>query len=490
MRGQFFFLWFCCILSYSSAQYKYDQQWLISNFNLLDFRNSTIQISNKKSSNLIYNTGTYTSSTCDENGELLMISSGCRILNNEMKLMLNGDSINMDLANDWCKFLDNDFPIRQSQLVVPDLTNLDNFYALNYNLENFSGNKIKIPVPSKLLLSTVNKTLDNGKGAVVNKRLVVISDTLHRGYLTSCMNNNANAWWLLIPEYGTNCFYKVKLDESSYKIEAKECLGLTKNDSIGVSGFASFSPDSKWYAYVSGQYTMVLYNFNNVNGELSNFKQITFESDSTSYKSICFSPDSRYLYLIMRLKIYQFDLNSLNIEKSGIIAGSIDLSKIIDEQSSLGNAKLGPDGKIYIFGNGNHRYLSVIERPNCRGLDCGFNQHKIELILSSYGGMQNTPHYSFSSPSYTCDTLLSEFSKNVESTIKIFNQGNKILIKTNINENLLLNISNMNGLNIASAQFNINGTYEYTHNLQSGVYFVELIQLSNNKKERYKFFIL
>ena|GEM_PF-5313942 len=70
--------------------------------------------------------------------------------------------------------------------------------------------------------------------------------------------------------------------------------------------------------------------------------------------------------------------------------------------------KLGPNGRIYIAGIGSHDYLSVIEHPNCPGINCMVKPNSIALPFNNYSGISNLPHFNIIPSSYDCSVVNSQ----------------------------------------------------------------------------------
>ena len=140
-----------------------------------------------------------------------------------------------------------------------------------------------------------------------------------------------------------------------------------------------------------------------------------------------FSPSGRYLYTGSATYLYQFDLQSANIQSSIIEVGIHDHA-YVPFNSSFNFQKLAPDGRIYIAtGNGNY-VAGAIHYPDSAGLSC-----QVELRYLNYftqfgtSGINITvfPNY----PNYNlgpligsgCDTLTGiSYFENSLTVLSIF----------------------------------------------------------------------
>jgi hypothetical protein len=87
------------------------------------------------------------------------------------------------------------------------------------------------------------------------------------------------------------------------------------------------------------------------------------------------------------------------------LVGEISIDQTSTEKSALGFIKLAPDGKIYMAGTSNHKYISVINRPNCPGKLSDFRPYALALKEYNNVGLSNTPFFEIPPASYSCDSL-------------------------------------------------------------------------------------
>jgi Secretion system C-terminal sorting domain len=98
----------------------------------------------------------------------------------------------------------------------------------------------------------------------------------------------------------------------------------------------------------------------------------------------------------------------------------MDVSNPIPGGGSLAFSQLGADGKIYIAGPGNHYYLSRINRPNCPGTACDFQQWEIVLLAPNYGGLPNMPHYNIIESDYGCENVSTYEGQVQKEALRVF----------------------------------------------------------------------
>ena len=124
------------------------------------------------------------------------------------------------------------------------------------------------------------------------------------------------------------------------------------------------------------------FDFDNSTGLITNPNSYL---DITTVYGLCFSPNSKYLYIVSSLAVLQVDLDNVS---NPMVRGSA-LQEIYNTnylETLLGHAVLGPDDKIYIMrisGNSIHR----IDNPNVWGNGANFIPHLISSSTNlSYAG--------------------------------------------------------------------------------------------------------
>lgn len=397
-----------CIVSNIFSQEKRDYQWIIG----YDYSGPTDQII---SMNFLHNPvfvshiptisdfgmeGSNTSMS-DTAGNLLFYSNGCKIANAKGKLMLNGDSINPGMIQRvYCP--GGGSPWRQGIIALP-IPDSDSLYVIfNLDMDQPYNNTPYLPVaPQRLFYHVIDMSLDSGYGAVVLKNQIAIQDTFARGNISAVRNANGKDWWVIVPKSQTNCYFLIPVTSKGIQPAQLKCFGhVWSNADSGAQ--ATFSPNLKKYIRFNSWNGLNIYDFDNATGEFSNHKRITFPNDTINYiAGVSVSPNSRYLYVSARRRVYQFDLQASDIEGSKIKVGEWDGT--YDPYPSIFYlSALAPDGKIYISSTSSHLHLHVIERPNCPGLSCQLVQKGLPLPSFNFATIPNFPHYRMSNE--VCDT--------------------------------------------------------------------------------------
>lgn len=345
-------------------------------------------------------------SICDTSGDLLLYTNGISVYNFAYDSLENGGRINPGEYSDELVEVGNHLP--QGALILPR-PGSDSLYHLIYEelsrAPEFSANSKRV---FSLFKAKVNMSLNDGLGKVVEKDQLILGDTLDVGKIVANRHANGRDWWILVPEYISEKYYKFLLTDEGLSDLGFQIIG--ENHYYGL-GQASFSTNGKKYIqynlYHFGENYLNIFDFERCTGELSNPLRIL----DTLYAfsgGAAISENSRFLYTPTDTKIYQYDLEADDIEASKVVVAEYDgyYDEIPALQTRFFMAALAPDGKIYISANNSSKYLHVIHEPDKKGLACNVEQHGIELPAWNQFTMPNFPYYGLGpldgSP---CDTL-------------------------------------------------------------------------------------
>jgi hypothetical protein len=391
------------------GQEKRDYQWIIGydysglpdQIISMNFLENPVFISQIATASGFWMEGSNTSMSNAE-GNLLFYSNGCKIVNAQGEVMLNGDSINPgQIQNFFCPF--GGSPIRQGVIALSAPGNESLYYVFNLDWDqpylldtNYFG-----VAPQRLFYQVIDMNHDSGNGAVILKNQIAVQDTFARGNISAVRHANGKDWWVIVPKSHSNCYFLVLITAEGVQPAQLKCSGhIWTDDDSGAQ--ATFSPNLKKYIRFNSWNGLNIYDFDNATGDLSNPLRITFPNDTINYiAGVSVSSNSRYLYVSARKRVYQFDLQASDIESSKIKVaewdGTYNPSATIFYFSAL-----APDGKIYISSTSSTLNLHVIEKPNCPGLTCQMVQRGVELPALNFATIPNFPHYRMSNEA--CDT--------------------------------------------------------------------------------------
>jgi hypothetical protein len=344
-------------------------------------------------------------SICDIAGNLLFYTNGIYIANAEDEVMENGDGLNPDIFT--YSWVDIGYPLYQGALILPHPDSSHLYYLIHEERTgaNFEGHLTLIP---HVLCTKVDMTLDNGLGAVTEKNQVILTDTLDYGKITSTKHANGKDWWILIPEFESNAYYRLLLTSEGVEVVGKQSVGTTVLSGLGQ---ACFSPDGTKYARINTisadeGASLDIYDFDRCTGLLSEHTHI-FYPQVFGAAGVAISPNSRFAYAARNIDLVQYDLWASDIEASA------DTVAIYDGyQSPLSTrffmGQLAPDGKIYFNSNTTVNTLHVINQPDSLGVACEVIQHGIQLPTLNKFSMPNFPNYRLGPLNGACSPLTSD----------------------------------------------------------------------------------
>lgn len=406
MRTILFFLVFL-LPSASKSQDGYGNQWIFGRNStspsgtILDFNGGTLKI---EPVNKPMELEGSCAIMCDSVGKLLFYSNGCYIADATHQMMANGDSIGKKyLESSFCNTGGN--PMTQGMIALPKPGSNHLYYLFYTDIGNPYYMQPFFPLaPVTLYYAVIDMKLANGLGAVVEKNKVILQDTFALSMIQAERHANRKDWWVVIPKSHSNCYWTFSLTENGIDTTFKQCIGPVwiKNDPQGQS---VFSPSSKKYVRFNFFYGLNVFDFENDSGRFSNPIHAGFGQDTFYYNGAAFSPNSRFIYAPSFNKLWQFDTWASDISASRILIAELNTPSGIPSKTRFNQARLAPDGKIYIAGTVSHTYLHVINRPNCYGLACNLQQYAVKLTAPNSQTMPNMPHYKQWSETDTCQTV-------------------------------------------------------------------------------------
>jgi hypothetical protein len=394
----------------ANAQQGYGNQWIFGRFSspnyspsgtILNFNDDTLKIEPIDKPMELEGSCAI---MCDSLGKLLFYSNGCYIANATHQMMANGDSIGKGkLETSFCNTGGN--PLIQGMIALPK-PGSDHLYYLFYT--DIGDPYFMQPffplAPVTLYYSVIDMALENGLGKVVEKNSIVLQDTFSRGMIQATRHSNGKDWWIIQPKSHSNCYWTILLTENGIDTSFLQCIGEIWGDN-DPQGQAVFSPNNLKYARGCFSYDLSIFDFDSGTGLLSNPIVIDFGLDTFITNGLAFSPNSRFIYAPCFDKLWQFDMLASDISNSRVLIGELNTPQNIPEKTRFNQARLAPDGKVYIAGRFSNKHLHLINRPNCHGLECDLQQYAIELAAPNSNTMPNMPHYKHWSESDTCVTV-------------------------------------------------------------------------------------
>jgi hypothetical protein len=189
---------------------------------------------------------------------------------------------------------------------------------------------------------------------------------------------------------------------------------------------ACFSPDGTKlgiYDLVNGTY---LFDFDRCSGSLSKYTHISHIEPQAWLGGVCFSPNSRFLYLTERFDyLHQYDTQVDSIVDSDVIVAVNDSFQYapfpISNPSYLVaqyfcRPMLAPDNKVYVVSGDYTQMMTTIESPDMQGVNCNAIQHNIILPTMNRESVPNYTNYKLGSLNCTVST---EKEETKQKNIKI-----------------------------------------------------------------------
>lgn len=336
-------------------------------------------------------------SMSDANGNLIFYYNGVYIENTDFERMEGGDTLNV-----W-EPIGSDIPQGAVCLPFPEIPQQ---YILIHETEAYIVSPPWSFQGIGLYYSLIDMNENGGLGRVVERKKLLISDTLTFGQLTAVRHANGRDWWVLAGESHTDRFYTLLIDNGGIHLHGIQNTGLQRKEGFG---HAYFSQDGSKYVSSHGidfgpnwEYLYV-YDFDRCSGNLSNGQEIHITGSAGS--GIAISSNSRFLYAPTEEYLYQFDLQAVDIAVSrievGIYNGHLD-----PFPTKFDKCFLAPDGKIYVVTSSGSRTLHVVNEPDNLGLACNFQQPGTRLPCNNANSFPNFPNYRLGPiDGSICDTL-------------------------------------------------------------------------------------
>ncbi len=479
------------LLHFNLSAQKHDYNWVLGTWSgnpleadygatVIDFNENPQKIYKRNLFDDKYNLGTSVVTYSDVVGKLQFFTNGGYILDTTFTLMQNGGDLELGLTG-------YDGNVSNQSIVGMQMPADTSKIILIYT--DTQVDTCPYPFSRGLFYAVIDMKKNNGKGAVVEKNKLAYDKRMFASQLAAVRHANGRDWWLTKNDYYNNKMYVFLLSPNGLKLHSEQYLDCPPHNP-GL-GQAAFSTNGEWYAAVHGLYDylnyIVISRFNRCSGRFSQCKLIKFGNKDSFGVGVEFSPNSRFLYVSSTDKIFQYDLQAMDIAKSidtvAIYDGNID-----PLPNNFFLMKLGPDGKIYISGRNGTKYMHVIENPDTKGKACNVIQRAVKLPVFYNLTFQNHPNYRLGplkgSPCDTITVATKELSPD-DYGVKIFPNPATEQIQIDINlpnydpdtktEVLLVDVSGEIVQRYIMPDFAYLATLDISK-LSSGVYGVQLRQ--------------
>ena len=389
-------IFLCLILAYCkpNCQIKGDYFWQIGSRSnpsenpyplsiVIDFNNAEIEIDTFFRPT---DMGYFNANISNNDGNLLLYSNGCQILNGEHKYIPGTNSLspgNVDL--EWCLTEKAGYPVFESGLFLPFYD--DSIVLLLHQRLLIEGPPTHVYVDSLFYTSVVTQ---DSHYVLLEKTIPVIGDYLTEGNVEAVKSTKSGAWWVIQGERESSRYFTILFDSARIDTIFTQTIGDTTYRG-SAAGQAVFAPDGSMYARYNPFDDLFLFDFDRELGVLSNYRKIHV-ADSGNIGGLAFSPSGRFLYACSKFDMYQFDTWATDISGSKIHLGHYD-GYFDPFPSTFYHMQLGPDCRIYIGCPNGIKVWHVIQEPDKKGLDCRFEQHGFHFPVSNSITMPNFPNY-------------------------------------------------------------------------------------------------
>ncbi len=383
---------------------RYDYQWPMgygSNF-ALDFGISMLDF-NDQDVNVYpfaeiddFELGEAGSFICDENGNIMLMTNNCKIVDANFQTIPNGDTLTPGSSHDnFCHM--GWYPSFQASLFLPEFSNDSTIYLVHNDA--FVSGVFQDVISEAFYTSTIIRK-PNGTFYLKEKKLLR-ADTMIAARVTAGLHADGDKWWTWVHDYGSNRFHKFLVGADTIQGPFSQDIGpeaTTFNFDVGQT---AFSPDMSMLAINTDTWGILLFDFDNATGELSNYRAISYPNLPYA-RGLVFSPDSRFIYVTTVENLYQIDLHANSSEEQVVHIAYVWEPDESGWPIGISEAYIGPDCRIY-FSAGATYYMHVIHQPNEKGAACQFQKKAIRMPTRLLFRPPNLPMYRFNG---ACDPTI------------------------------------------------------------------------------------
>jgi hypothetical protein len=257
------------------------------------------------------------------------------------------------------------YSMTQGLIILPNPADSNNYYLFSIFYQPFTG--------YILYYNTIDMLLDSGRGAVVQKN-VLLCDTSVVEKMTAVKHANGRDWWLLVHELLSNNFFEYLITPAGISgptvLSVGSCIAC---NGAFDQGQMVFSKDGSKLCLANGFGILDVFDFDRCTGSLTLQLHLGLPYNAlngwTTFYGCSFSADGQVLYASRFDTLWQYNLNASNVKASRLYLMGLD-----NAQYAIGQHLLGPDNKIYISTDNNNGSndslnfkLSVINYPDSVG---------------------------------------------------------------------------------------------------------------------------
>ena len=304
-------------------------------------------------------------------GFLLFYTDGIIVYDRNHNIMQNGTGLYGDPSS------------TQSAIIVPKPEDPNIYYIFTVDTSVFEGD------PDRgLNYSTVDISLNNGNGAVIEKNIKLLADCSEKiaAVRKNCFDKSI--WVItLASEDGTDTIFNTY---HSFEVNTAGVVNTSIKSTFpdlqifDPRGALKFSPNGTLMASANMSSGLQLYDFNSDVGIFSNERQLSIKGTDQLPYGVEFSSKGQFLYTHSTQNLENEAFLSLLVQYDLLSNDIVESQVELDSRSIYrGALQMGSNGKIYRtlandYFNG-IPYLSVIENPDSKGVDANYVHSAISL---------------------------------------------------------------------------------------------------------------
>jgi hypothetical protein len=319
-------------------------------------------------------------SISDNLGNLLFYANHDSIVDASNHLMPNGR-----FNNNF-----NSITVTQGLFILPTIGNPFQYDVFHLAWPNNSQAGGSIQDTLFLKHTKIDMALNGTLGGVILPKEVPVN----RGHplvekIAAVKHANGQDWWLVVHERDSNAFLVYLLNEQGLQAPSKQYIGSNHTGSLIFNasiGEMCFSPDGKRLLVACGAGFIDLFDFDRCSGTLANWV-LAANNPSEEFYGCSFSPDGSKYYVSTLDKFWHYDINNV---------GTLLYNNTSGIGPNFSQHELGPDGKIYIAGDGSTPWadsLHIISNPNGSSVTCDFLSTAISCGARVGHNLPNFPNY-------------------------------------------------------------------------------------------------
>ena len=378
-------------LSGINAQ-KHDYNWVLGRSvgfgDLLNFNDYSLHISPINKTIPFYATNACISNAT---GNLAFSFNGIKVQNPLHQFMDGTDSFL--LGNVPGFYTSSGAATNQGALTLP-IVGDENKYRLFY-WDNFPFNlapDTPYTSPRHLYMAIIDMGLNGGKGKIIEKNILIISDTFANSGIDAVKHANGRDWWVIIPKMTSNCYHTLLVSPYGIDIVFIQASGVWWPPFADLTTQSCFSNDGLKFIRFSDEVGLQVFDFDRCSGLFNDPNLVPFEFNNGYFCGASISNNSRFAYVTDTRTAWQYDLTASDIASTKTLIATYDGFKNPYE-CDFHIAQLAPDGKIYLNTWGGCKNLHVIEHPDRPGTACEFRQHGVSLFTYTEVGLPNMPNF-------------------------------------------------------------------------------------------------